>query len=40
MPLPSLQDIEAAAQVVYRDFAPTPQGPVTLSSLPRQKAVA
>ena len=25
MPLPSLQDIEAAAQVVYRDFAPTPQ---------------
>ena len=25
MPLPSLQDIEAAAQVVYRDFAATPQ---------------
>ena len=25
MPLPSLQDIDAAAQVVYRDFAPTPQ---------------
>ena len=23
--LPSLQDIEAAAEVVYRDFAPTPQ---------------
>lgn len=25
MPLPTLQDIEAAAEVVYRDFAPTPQ---------------
>ncbi|MBV8618282.1 MAG: threonine dehydratase [Curvibacter sp.] len=25
MPLPSLQDIEAAAQVVYREFQPTPQ---------------
>ena len=25
MPLPTLADIEAAAQVVYRDFAPTPQ---------------
>ena len=23
--LPTLADIEAAAQVVYRDFAPTPQ---------------
>lgn len=25
MPLPTLQDIETAAEVVYRDFAPTPQ---------------
>ena len=25
MPLPTLQDIEAVAEVVYRDFAPTPQ---------------
>lgn len=25
MPLPTLADIEAAAQVVYRDFAATPQ---------------
>ena len=24
-PLPTLQDIEAAAELVYREFAPTPQ---------------
>ena len=25
MPLLTLQDLETAAEVVYRDFAPTPQ---------------